>query len=104
MGTNESSLRDDELWFAQFRQEKAEYDRLANLAAAREKHEKELAEALATGRAEGRAEGEAKGRAEGKREQSLENARNMLANGVTPELISKWLGLSIDEIKSLNPA
>jgi predicted transposase/invertase (TIGR01784 family) len=49
----------------------------------------------------GRAEGVEKGRAEGKREKATEMARNLLADGVSPEVIAKASGLSAAEIRSL---
>ena len=45
--------------------------------------------------------GEAKGRAEGRAEALMENARRMKADGMTPALIAKYTGLSVDEIESL---
>ena len=45
------------------------------------------------GRAEGIAEGRAEGIAEGRAEEKLENARQLKANGVPVEIISKSLGL-----------
>ncbi|MDE6273089.1 MAG: Rpn family recombination-promoting nuclease/putative transposase [Muribaculaceae bacterium] len=56
-----------------------------------------LAEGLAEGRAEGLAEGLAKGRTEGK----LHIARAMLADGMNPDMISKYTGLSLAEISNL---
>ncbi len=85
---------DDELWYAQFKQEKAERDYISGIKSAERKAE-------ARGEARGRAEGEARGRAEGARKKAIENARNMLADGVTPELIAKWTGLTIEEVVAL---
>ena len=79
---------DDELWYAQFKQEKAERDYISGLRSAERK-----------GRAEGRAEGLAKG----ERKNQLANASRMLSDGVSPELISKWTGLSLEEIAELHP-
>ncbi len=72
---------DDKLWFAQFRQETAERDSISDRNATL---------------AEGRVEGEAKGRAEGKREA----ASNMLADGVSPDLIAKYSGLTLEEVSA----
>lgn len=54
-------------------------------------------EARATGLAEGLAEGEAKGKAEGK----LETARNMLADNLPIEAISRYTGLTEAEVAAL---
>ena len=54
-------------------------------------------EAIAEGLAEGRAAGLAEGRAEGR----AEDARNFLALGVDPEIISKATGISIEELQNL---
>jgi predicted transposase/invertase (TIGR01784 family) len=53
------------------------------------------------GELKGRKEGELKGRADGILEAKLEDARNLLANGVSLEIITKSIGLSLDEIQSL---
>jgi predicted transposase/invertase (TIGR01784 family) len=45
--------------------------------------------------------GIAKGIAEGKDEANRENARRMKADGMTFELISKYTGLSKEEIEAL---
>ncbi len=72
-----------------------------------------FAEGEAKGRAEGRAEGEAKGRAEGeakgiakglakgKYKEKIENARSLKSLGVDYLIISKALGLTIEEIENL---
>ena len=52
---------------------------------------------LAEGRAEGRAEGLEKGLVEGQRKV----ARKMKAEGLAPEIISKFTGLSVTEIEDL---
>ena len=63
----------------------------------------ELAEkrGLEKGRAEGRAEGLAEGLAEGKAEQTVAIAKEMLSDGMSAEMISKYTGLTIDEIETL---
>ena len=53
------------------------------------------------GKAEGLAEGEAKGRAEGRAEEKKENARKMKADGMDINLIAKYTGLAVEEIKEL---
>jgi predicted transposase/invertase (TIGR01784 family) len=46
-------------------------------------------------------EGKLEGMLEGERKAKLEDARNLLANGVSLEIIAKSIGLSPDEIRSL---
>ena len=48
-----------------------------------------------------RNEGRAKGYAEGRAEEKLDNARNAKRLGLSPDVISRALGLSIDEIDAL---
>ena len=48
-----------------------------------------------------RAKSRAEGRAEGEIKEKLENARNLKALGVDYTIISKALGLSIEEINNL---
>jgi predicted transposase/invertase (TIGR01784 family) len=57
--------------------------------------------AVRRGRAEGKAEGEAKGRAEGEAKGRAEIAKEMKKDGMPIEKISKFTGLSIEEIKKL---
>jgi predicted transposase/invertase (TIGR01784 family) len=57
--------------------------------------------ARAKGIAEGEAKGRAEGRAEGIEENKRENARKMKADGISFELISKYTGLSAEEIEAL---
>jgi predicted transposase/invertase (TIGR01784 family) len=52
---------------------------------------------LAKGREEGRAEGSTEGIEENKRE----NARRMRADGMPDELIAKYTGLTLEQIKVL---
>lgn len=49
----------------------------------------------------GMAEGEAKGKAKGKAERNFELAKIMLKDGVALEKISKWTGLTLEEIEVL---
>ena len=51
--------------------------------------------------AEGRAEGEAKGMAKGAREAALETARRMLADGLQADVVTKYTGLSPEEVAGL---
>jgi predicted transposase/invertase (TIGR01784 family) len=53
------------------------------------------------GRAEGHAEGRAEGHAEGRVEERIKNARRMKTDGIEPALISKYTGLSEEEIAAL---
>lgn len=56
---------------------------------------------IATGRAEGHAEGHAEGFAEGEINRAKQNALQMLADNMPIELVAKYSGLSLDEIRSL---
>lgn len=60
-----------------------------------------LLEARIEGEKQGRAEGMEKGRAEGEISERLKNARSLKANGVTPDVIAKSIGLSIEEMENL---
>jgi len=53
------------------------------------------------GKIEGRLEGKIEGRLEGKIEGKIEAARSMLADDMSPELISKYTDLSLEKIKAL---
>jgi predicted transposase/invertase (TIGR01784 family) len=50
---------------------------------------------------EGRAEGRAEGREEGREEGRIEAARNMLADEISIDLVAKYTGLSIEQVKEL---
>ena len=52
-------------------------------------------------RAEGLTEGIAEGREEGRQEKALIIARNLLAEGSTPDFVQKITGLSLEEIEKL---
>ncbi len=58
-------------------------------------------EGRAKGYAKGFAEGFAEGYAEGRAEEKLDNARNAKRLGLSPDVISLALGLSIDELDAL---
>ena len=58
-------------------------------------------EGRAEGRAEGREESRAEGRAEGRAEERLANARRMKADHLPIELISKYTGLTSEEIAAI---
>jgi predicted transposase/invertase (TIGR01784 family) len=45
--------------------------------------------------------GEAKGKVEGKAEGKAEMARSLLANGVSPDIIAKSAGLSIEQVRNM---
>jgi predicted transposase/invertase (TIGR01784 family) len=51
------------------------------------------------GIAEGLEEGLTKGRAEGEHNRAIETARKMKADGMTADIIAKYTGLTIEEIK-----
>ena len=78
--------------------EKTERDNLAFAAAA---HDEWLAEGLEKGKEEGLAEGLEKGLAEGEHKKAIETARKMLTDGLPVEVVTKYTGLSVDEIKLL---
>jgi len=52
-------------------------------------------------RREGRAEGLKEGIAEGKHKKAVEDARNFLAEGISPEIIAKCTGLPFEEVQKL---
>jgi predicted transposase/invertase (TIGR01784 family) len=82
--------RDSRNRFIQMMEEKRERDALS-----------ELADAKNQGVAEGLKKGLTKGRAEGRLEGKLSMARSMLADGLPPEVVAKYSGLSVEEIASL---
>lgn len=55
----------------------------------------------AEGREEGREEGRAEGREEGRAEIRIANALSMLADNMPVELVAKYSGLTIEEVKAL---
>jgi len=59
--------------------------------------EKGMEQGMEKGLAKGRAEGMAKGRAEA----NVDNAKRMKADGMAPELIAKYTGLTVGEIAVL---
>ena len=61
----------------------------------------EMNTAIRMGREEGRAEGLAEGRAEGRAEERVEIAKGMLSDGMPVDNISKYTGLTAEEIMSL---
>ena len=60
-----------------------------------------LADQIFTAKGEGQLEGKAEGRAEGRAEGHEEDARRMKADNMPIELISKYTGLTVDEIEKL---
>jgi predicted transposase/invertase (TIGR01784 family) len=74
--------------------EKIFYDNVGAFMAAR-------AKGIAEGEAKGEAKGRAEGRTEGIEENKRDNARKMKADGISFELISKYTGLSEEEIEAL---
>ena len=63
--------------------------------------EKGMAQGIAQGIAQGMAQGMKKGMAQGMVTANRENARRMMADGMTTDLIAKYTGLSIEEIEGL---
>ncbi len=68
-------------------------------------YDTELVSSYLDGRDEGRAEGEARGRAEGRAEGEasgiVKTARAMLSDGMLPDIIAKYTGLSREQILAL---
>ena len=62
----------------------------------------ELTTAREEGREEGRQEGREEGREEGKNEQAEEMAKRMLRDGLSIDAVSKYSGLSEEEIERIN--
>ena len=58
-------------------------------------------EGLAEGKAEGLAEGLAEGKAEGKTEGKAEVAKTMLADGIEISIVSKYTGVSEEDLSKL---
>ncbi|MGE3724116.1 MAG: CHAT domain-containing protein [Candidatus Sericytochromatia bacterium] len=69
------------------------------------KHYRDMINVVDTARMEGKAQGRAEGKAEGREEGLIEGkrqtAREMQADGMSANVISKYTGLSIEEIESL---
>ena len=61
----------------------------------------EMNTAIRMGREEGRAEGRVEGRAEGIAKVRIEIAKGMLSDGMPVDKISKYTGLTAEEIMSL---
>ena len=61
----------------------------------------EMNTAIRMGREEGRAEGRAEGLAEGIAKGRIEIAKGMLSDGMPVDKISKYTGLTVEEIVSL---
>ena len=57
--------------------------------------------AIATARDEGKEEGLAEGWAKGEHNARIENAKKMLADGLSIDIVAKYTGLSIEEVKTL---
>ena len=58
-------------------------------------------DAIAVAREEGKEEGHEEGIEEGRINEKIEIARNLLAEGSTPDFIQKITGLDIETIKAL---
>ena len=59
------------------------------------------AEGIAEGRAKGIAEGRAEGIVEGEKNKALFIAKEMLADGMPPENVARYTGLSVEDIREL---
>ena len=57
--------------------------------------------AINTAKKDAKEEGRAEGRAEGKAEANMDNARKMKGDGMPVELITKYTGLTIEQIEKL---
>ena len=66
-------------------------------------YETGLVEGRAEGRVEGRAEGREEGLAEGRAEERRSMIASMLGQGLSPEQISTFIGVTLDEVKALIP-
>jgi predicted transposase/invertase (TIGR01784 family) len=66
-----------------------------------EKAERDYISGINGARREGRREGRQEGRQEGRGEKALEDARNFLGMGLSPEQVAKGTGLPLDVIKKL---
>ena len=64
-------------------------------------YETGLVEGRAEGRVEGRAEGREEGLAEGRAEERRSMIASMLGQGLSPEQISTFIGVALDEVKAL---
>ena len=81
---------------------KSEYEmRVTTQYSYNEGMEKGMEIGMERGRKEGRVEGRAEGRTEGRAEGRAETARAMLADGVDPVRITKYTGLSAEELEAL---
>jgi predicted transposase/invertase (TIGR01784 family) len=76
-------------------------ERARMLAESRQRMLWDIATRERAAREEGLHEGEQRGRQEGEQRGRQEIARSMLADGMAPDLISKFTGLSIEEIEAL---
>ena len=56
------------------------------------------------GRAEGIEQGIEQGLVQGMHKNAVETAKNLLAEGIAPEMIAKCCSLSLDEVKELQKA
>ena len=63
--------------------------------------EERFNEGKSVGLEEGRAEGIEEGKEEGREEKAIETAKNFLKNGISPELIAKCTGLSLEKVLEL---
>jgi len=98
----EDMSRDMKKWVEYESRRKAILDEMAAVIEARDRGFAEgREEGRAVGREEGRAEGRAEGLAEGERQKAIEIAREMLAEGDSPERVARLTKLSLEEIEKL---
>ncbi|MCP4130543.1 MAG: hypothetical protein GY754_06135 [bacterium] len=67
----------------------------------KESHKKGMRKGRKEGKAEGKIEGKIEGKVEGKVETRVENASSMIADGMDIELVAKYSGLTVNEVKKL---
>lgn len=67
----------------------------------KERHDDGRDEGIAIGEKRGRAKGMAEGRTKGITEGKIETARNMLKDGLSSDLITKYTGISEQQMKGL---
>ena len=92
----------DNNWYIQYSQWKAERDAYTNRVNAREEGLAEgKAQGLAEGKAQGLAEGRSEGRSQGRSEKALEDAKNFLMEGDSPEKIARCIGLPLETVLEL---
>ena len=101
---------DEKEWWIKFSYESAERERNAYFInalaeakqeAMQEGRQKGLQEGRQKGLQEGRQEGRQQGRQEGRLAEKIENARAMLQDGMSVELVAKYSRLPVTEVNKL---